>query len=86
MRYFITGAGTLAKELVRQLGDQERIVIYSRSESRQHEMKQTFHEGGKDGLRYVIGDVRDERRLSQAIGATDVVIHTAALKRVEVCE
>jgi UDP-N-acetylglucosamine 4,6-dehydratase len=85
----ITGAGTLARELVRQLqaaDHDRRIVVYSRSESRQHEMRSEFPEGGTSGLRYVIGDVRDYERLCRAMETVDTVIHTAALKRIEVCQ
>ena len=89
MSILITGAGTLAQELVRQLQAEnplQRIIIYSRSESRQHEMRKEFPEGGKAGLRYVIGDVRDRRRLKVAMSTANTVIHTAALKRIEVCQ
>jgi UDP-N-acetylglucosamine 4,6-dehydratase len=85
----ITGAGTLARELVKQLqvaDPDRRVVIFSRSESRQHEMMQEYPEGGRTGLRYVIGDVRDYERLCRAMENIDTVIHTAALKRIEVCQ
>lgn len=37
-------------------------------------------------MRYMVGDVRDEKRISDACRGIDIVIHAAALKRVEVCE
>lgn len=37
-------------------------------------------------LRFVIGDVRDRQRLVQAMRDIEIVVHAAALKRVEVCE
>ncbi|MFA9407137.1 MAG: polysaccharide biosynthesis protein, partial [Anaerolineales bacterium] len=42
-----------------------RLVVFSRDELKQHEMR----EGGFDGpsLRYFIGDVRDRRRLFRAM-------------------
>jgi len=89
MNILITGAGTLAQELVRQLqavDHDRRIVIYSRSELRQHEMRAEFPEGGATGLRYMLGDVRDYERLCRAMETVDTVIHTAALKRIEVCQ
>jgi FlaA1/EpsC-like NDP-sugar epimerase len=85
MRYLITGSGTLAKELVKQLGNQERIAIYSRSEYNQLEMKKDYPEE-VNGLRYFIGDIRDEERLTMACKSIDIVIHTAALKQVDTCE
>jgi len=36
-------------------------------------------------VRWVLGDVRDQDRLTEACRGVDVVVHSAALKRVEVC-
>jgi len=61
-----------------------RIVIFSRDELKQHEMR----ESGLDheSLRWFIGDVRDRDRLLRAMSGIDVVIHAAALKQVPACE
>jgi len=81
------GAGFIGKELVKQAQPKfDRIIVYSRSESRQAEMKRDFPDGGASGMRYMIGDIRDEDRLSRAMRGVTHVIHAAALKRVEVCE
>jgi len=82
------GTGTLGQALVEyllSLGCLRKLVVLSRSESRQAAMKQRFPENGGP-LRYLIGDVRDRSRLVDAYEGADVVIHVAALKRVEVCE
>lgn len=65
-------------------GDCERICIYSRGEYAQHLMRQKFNDDQR--LRFFIGDVRDQQRLELAMRNIDVVIHAAALKRVEVGE
>jgi UDP-N-acetylglucosamine 4,6-dehydratase (inverting) len=39
-----------------------------------------------DRLRFFIGDVRDEERLSRAMNGVDIVVHAAALKQVPACE
>lgn len=85
----ITGAtGTLGNALVSLLlslpTPPSRLVLISRGEARQAEMKTRFPETGP--LRYFIADVRDEARLCQAFEGCDTVIHAAALKRIEVCE
>jgi UDP-N-acetylglucosamine 4,6-dehydratase len=87
MKVLITGgSGFLGRELTRQLYDScERIVIYSRSEARQAEMKAIYPEYPDNRLRYYLGDVRDVNRLSQAMRGCDTVIHAAAQKRVETC-
>jgi len=37
-------------------------------------------------LRFFIGDIRDRYRLGRAMAGADIVVHTAALKHVPVCE
>jgi UDP-N-acetylglucosamine 4,6-dehydratase/5-epimerase len=37
-------------------------------------------------MRFLIGDVRDEKRVSDACRGVDIVVHAAALKRIETCE
>ena len=61
-----------------------RLVVFSRDELKQHEMR----EAGFDDptLRYFIGDVRDRRRLFRAMQGIDLVVHAAALKQVTACE
>ena len=63
-----------------------RLVVYSRDELKQSEMAQTYSEKEHPGLRYFIGDVRDEARLRRALEGIDVVVHAAALKQVPAAE
>jgi UDP-N-acetylglucosamine 4,6-dehydratase/5-epimerase len=62
----------------------KRLVIFSRDELKQHEMRAS----GLDhpSLRYFIGDVRDASRLERAFSGVTVVVHAAALKQVPTCE
>jgi UDP-N-acetylglucosamine 4,6-dehydratase/5-epimerase len=62
----------------------KRLVIFSRDELKQHDMRT----GGFDHptLRYFIGDVRDAGRLQRALAGVTVVVHAAALKQVPACE
>lgn len=60
----------------------QRLVIYSRGEHRQAEMAREL--GNDPRLRFFIGDVRDKERLRRAMHGIEVVIHAAALKRIEV--
>jgi len=62
----------------------ERLIIFSRDELKQHEMRVNGFEHA--ALRYFIGDVRDVDRLRRAMVGVDVVIHAAALKQVPACE
>ncbi len=63
-----------------------RLVILSRDELKQHEMRQAYPETEDSPIRYFIGDVRDRERLYRAFKGIDVVIHAAALKQVPACE
>lgn len=81
------GTGSFGKKLTSLLLSEYRprkIVIFSRDELKQHEMRV----GGFDhpSLRYLIGDVRDSERLHRALDGIDVVVHAAALKQVVSCE
>jgi UDP-N-acetylglucosamine 4,6-dehydratase len=89
MNVLITGGtGSWGHELVNQIVNDptiQRIVIYSRGEHRQVEMKLRFPEHLKK-LKFIIGDVRDLIRLNMAMQGIDKVFHMAALKHVPVCE
>lgn len=61
----------------------KRLVIFSRDELKQYEMQQRWD---APFIRYFIGDVRDERRLTQAMAGIDYVVHAAALKQVPSAE
>lgn len=84
------GTGSFGKAFVanvlKQHPDVRRLVVYSRDELKQFEMAQAFPELKYPGLRYFIGDVRDEARLRRALEGIDVVIHAAALKQVPTAE
>jgi UDP-N-acetylglucosamine 4,6-dehydratase len=65
-----------------------RVVVFSRDELKQHEMRSRppFDTLGEETIRYFVGDVRDRPRLMQAFRGVDLVIHAAALKQVPACE
>jgi UDP-N-acetylglucosamine 4,6-dehydratase len=80
------GSGTFGLAFVRYAlaAGVARVIVLSRGEHRQAELRQAVND---PRLETWIGDVRDRERLRLAFQvAPDVVIHAAALKRVEVCE
>jgi UDP-N-acetylglucosamine 4,6-dehydratase (inverting) len=90
-RILITGGtGSFGKAFVKTVltryPDIKRLVVFSRDELKQFEMAQEFDSQQYKGLRYFIGDVRDEDRLRRAMEGIDVVIHAAALKQVPAAE
>ena len=64
----------------------KRLVVYSRDELKQFEMAQVFSPRQYAGLRYFIGDIRDQSRLMRALEGIDIVVHAAALKQVPAAE
>lgn len=91
LRVAITGGtGSLGSAITRHFlaAGVERIVVFSRSEFSQAMMAQSLEtEFGQAKmapvLRFFLGDVRDRRRMIDAFAGCDVVVHTAALKRVD---
>ena len=81
------GTGSFGKKFVEiMLRDYQpqRLVIFSRDELKQHEMRTSGFD--HPSLRYFIGDVRDVERLKRALAGITVVVHAAALKQVPACE
>jgi len=102
-RILVTGGtGSLGKVLVRRLLSGERgrpakIIILSRDEAKQHEMRLAYQErrAGTDEvsfhnfsqlLEFRIGDVRSYADVFSAASTADIVINAAALKQVPTCE
>ena len=73
----------MVKRLLKQSNYGQRICIYSRDELKQAKMREEFNDDPR--LRFFIGDVRDQERLRRAMEDVEVVIHAAALKRIETC-
>lgn len=61
-----------------------RILVYSRDELKQYEMRQQFAAGERLG--FVIGNVRDADHLRRAMNGIDVVVHAGALKQITTAE
>jgi len=102
-RVLVTGGtGSLGKVLVRRLlsgerGQPEKVIILSRDEAKQHEMRLAYQQRrvGTDEviyhnfsqiLEFRIGDVRSYADVFSAASGAHVVIHAAALKQVPTCE
>ena len=102
-RVLITGGtGSLGKVLVRrilsgQLGSPQSVIVFSRDEAKQHEMRMDYlnHRAATDEvmyhnfertLQFKIGDVRDFHSVAQVLRSVDIVFNAAALKQVPACE
>jgi len=81
------GTGSFGKsfvDLMLKSYNPARLIVYSRDELKQHEMRMSGF--NHPNLRYFIGDVRDLPRLRRAFNGVDIVVHAAALKQVPACE
>ena len=72
--------------ILKKLPEIKRLVIFSRDEFKQFQMKQIFPPSKFKGLRFYIGDIRDKERLERALDGIDIVIHAAALKQIDSAE
>lgn len=84
------GTGSFGNKFVetilRDYPNVKKIVIFSRGELKQYNMKQKYPEKDFPMMRYLIGDVRDGERLRRACEGVDVIIHAAAIKQVDTAE
>ena len=81
------GTGSFGKKFVEVMLKEyhpKRLVIFSRDELKQHDMRASGFD--HPSLRYFLGDVRDAGRLARAFDGVTVVVHAAALKQVPACE
>jgi len=72
--------------LLRNFPEIRRIVVFSRDEFKQFQMRREFPPEKYPQLRFFLGDVRDRDRLYRAFEGVDYVVHAAALKQVPILE
>ena len=80
------GTGSFGKKYTQVILEKykpKKIIVFSRDELKQFEMKQIFNDSC---MRYFIGDVRDLARVDEAMEGVDYVIHAAAMKQVPAAE
>ena len=76
-----------ARHLLQMGSPPKRLCIFSRGEFRQSQMQRELAPLDKaESLRFFIGDVRERDTLRIALERIDIVVHAAALKRIEVGE
>jgi UDP-N-acetylglucosamine 4,6-dehydratase (inverting) len=84
------GTGSFGKKFIETILDRysgvKKIIIYSRDELKQSDLKQKYPERDFPHLRFFIGDVRDKERLKRACEGVDAIIHAAAIKQVDTAE
>jgi len=87
MRILVTGGtgsfgNSLTEKLLSECAPKE-IIIYSRDEKKQFDMRNKFRD---PRLTFIIGDVRDRVSVYKVMKNVDFVFHASALKQVPTCE
>ena len=84
------GSGSFGKKFIASILEKypkvKKLIILSRDELKQSELKQKYAPSDFPQLRFFIGDVRDKDRLRRACEGVDVIIHAAAIKQVDTAE
>ncbi|MEW5744480.1 MAG: polysaccharide biosynthesis protein [Nitrospirota bacterium] len=96
------GTGSMGQIFVRraltgELGTPRKIIVLSRDEAKQHEMRMSYlhklvatdeviYRNFMNVLEFRIGDVRNYADICAAIKDADIVVNAAALKQVPTCE
>ncbi len=84
------GTGSFGKKFIETILSRyskvKKIIIFSRDELKQSELRQKYPEYEYPQLRFFIGDVRDKERVKRACEGVDVIIHAAAIKQVDTAE
>ena len=82
------GTGSFGQKFVKTILQNfrpRRVIVYSRDEWKQSEMKMD-EDFANSQVRFFLGDVRDKDRLCLAMRGVDFVVHAAALKQVPAAE
>lgn len=79
----IGGTGALGNTLVKTYSGESSILVFSRDEHKHVRMEREF-----PNVNFQIGDVKDKSSILKAINEykPDIIINTAALKHVPICE
>ena len=90
-KILVTGAtgsfgNAFVNEILKSYYDINKIIVFSRDELKQTEMKARISPSKVKKVRFFLGDIRDLQRLNLALKDVDIIVHAAALKHVPVSE
>lgn len=96
------GTGSLGRQLLKRIlsfeeGKPAKIIIFSRDEAKQHQMRldwkrrtvatdEIVYRSSEEILDFQIGDIRDYKTVFRLASKADIIINAAALKQVPTCE
>ncbi|NCQ55989.1 MAG: UDP-N-acetylglucosamine 4,6-dehydratase (inverting) [Alphaproteobacteria bacterium] len=86
-RILITGGtgsfGNAFIQLLLSKYNPQELIVYSRDELKQFEQANRIKDRR---VRYIIGDIRDQDRLTRSCSGVDIIVHAAAIKQVVAAE
>ncbi|KTG30929.1 SDR family NAD(P)-dependent oxidoreductase [Haloferax profundi] len=79
------GAGSVGQSLVRRFleTDLDVLRVFDNNEPSLSALGKSLDD---ERCRFLAGDIRDQERLVRAMQGVDIVVHTAAMKHVDICE
>lgn len=80
------GTGSFGNAYLKQALSKEsfsEIIIFSRDELKQNDLRQTIN---SDKVKFHLGDIRDYEAVNNVVQKVDFIFHAAALKQVPSCE
>jgi UDP-N-acetylglucosamine 4,6-dehydratase len=87
LKIFLTGGtGSFGKSFIREYLDDvrvDKIIVFSRDELKQFELRGLI---SNTKLEFILGDVRDRNRVTEASKGCNLVIHAAAMKQIVAAE
>lgn len=80
------GTGSLGQALIRRLGNDNELLLFSRDEAKHWTIKNKLKEN--QNVSFIVGDIRDKDRVLSSIIQTrpNVIIIASALKQIDTCE
>lgn len=80
------GTGSLGQALLRRLGEENELALFSRDEAKHWTIRNQLPIG--NATKFIVGDIRDSSRVEQALLTFQphIIIIAAALKQVDTCE
>ena len=86
-RILITGVcGTIGKELLAQIIQKQPAEVIGLDNNESELFFSTENYRGHDNVHLFLGDIRDSNKLHSLMRGVDIVLHSAALKHVILCE
>lgn len=79
----IGGTGTLGRAFLNNLANNKNceITVLSRDEQKHHNLSPQFK-----NVKFIVGDIRDVDSIESVFFNKEIVIHTAAMKHINICE